>query len=173
MAKKRGRRNRRNFVALPIEGTVAVNLLPAYEASADELTSSDYSEDLYLMSADLLISIRNVTAGEGPIEFGVCHSDVTQAQLAAYLNSSGNVDPDDLDAIALARWGKYIRRLGYLSCITSDETVNNGMMKRYKIKMKIGNDHQLYAWAFNRTNAQMSDAGNLLFNGTAYGRWLR
>ncbi len=60
------------------------------------------------------ISVFSVTPGDGPWLVGVMNSDLTLAELEAYLEQDGPVTPADIPQSEIASRGKAIRQLGIL-----------------------------------------------------------
>ncbi len=59
--------------------------------------------------------LNGFTSGDGPLLWGVCSSDLSLAELEAYLELEGPLSPSDLTGSEIASRGKNIRILGTLT----------------------------------------------------------
>ncbi len=114
--------------------------------------------------------MKNHTAGQGPIYVGICHSDLTVTEVREALQAE-MTDPDDI--IAKERSRRPVRKLGVFKSIDLDDTINDGMPLRKKIRFAVGDGHNLQLWAFNRSGAALTTGSIITALGTLYGRWLR
>ncbi len=85
-----------------------------------------------MLSVRGAMSVHDVTPGDGPWLFGVMSSDLTLAQLEAYLEQGGPVSPADQSAREISSRGKRIRMLG-LAVPMGDGSVAGEYMKNEKL----------------------------------------
>ncbi len=129
-----------------------------------------FGEDWYCHSVFANWSMRNHTAGEGPISIGYCHGDLSVTEVLEALTAE-QTDPDDIIANERAR--RPVRKLGNFPGLLSEETFRDGAMVRSGIGFVIGNDHQFECWALNNSAAVLTTGTILEIDGVMYGRWLR
>ncbi len=174
MAKKRKKNrgvNRRNFIAIPYNATLPLLTLGDGVVIKVDLLSSVLGEDLFVISIDHLTTIRNGTLTEYPLIFGFCHSDLTVAEIAEALDAEVT-DPDDL--IARERAKRPVRKAGTFAFGTAgDQGVGDGLVLRQKMKISVGDGHNVSLWLRNMSGAALTTGTELGQMGTIYGRWQR
>ncbi len=166
---RRNAKNRRNFVAIPFTAQITLSTLASVTAILTT-TIATLAEDLFIISVDALWSLRDLTPGEGPIEVGFAHDDLTVAEVQEALNAE-LVDPDDI--ITRERARRPVRRVGIFSGLGESETLNDGRVLRQAIKFMIGDGHTLNCYALNRSGATLTTGAIVHINGTIFGRWQR
>ncbi len=162
------RRSRKGFVVIPVNASITLSTL----ASADVIAASlipALGEDFFAISADLQWSIRSLTAGEGPLSVGVSHGDYTVGELKEHLDLQF-ADPDD--KIAQEQKRRLVRRSAVFAGLASEESINNGNMKRIKIKIRLGDTQTLDIWCHNLSGATLTTGAVIRVVGQVYGRWL-
>lgn len=170
MAKRRRGKRRRGFVAIPFSGDITLATLANSGVIMEDLLGSQLSEDLFCISVDICWAIKDLTAGEGPIDVGLCHNDLSVSEVAECLD----VDLSDPDAIIeRERARRPVRRSGKFSGVATEQTLNDGKEIRTKMKFTVGNGHCPAAWARNRSGAALTTGAIISYDGTLYGRWLR
>lgn len=171
MAKRRrGTRRRKNFVAIPVNIQQALGTLADETVLNWNLLDQLFAEDFYAISAELVFALNGHTAGEGPIEFGLAHGDLTTAEIKECIDADWN-DPDNIIAREQAR--RPVRRCGSYHGLSTVEVPNNGNPKKYPIKMMIGEDHELKAFVMNHTGGALTTGSIVTITGTVFGRWVR
>ncbi len=161
---------RRNFVAVPIRGKVTLATLGSNVAITGDVFDSVLVEDLFCISCDINVALRDHTAGEGPIEFGLAHGDYSAAEIEECLSVS-LLSPDN--KIEGERARRLVRRIGYFAGLSTEEVFNNGVPKRVPLRWTQGDGTQMDMWAANRSGAALTTGTILEFQGTMYGRWQR
>ncbi len=68
-----------------------------------------------ILSTSINGGLNGFTAGEGPLLYGQMSSDLSLAELEAYLELEGPLSPTDIVSSEVASRGKHIRILGTLS----------------------------------------------------------
>ncbi len=162
----KSRRSRGRFVAVPIFASLPT-LTTASNGSV-KVNVLDNVEDVYWTSADLTMSYRNATPGQGPIGFGVANNDLNVTEINEAI-AAAPVGPDDIIQIERAR--RPVRTWGSFQVALADEVVNNGNVKRYRVKMAIGENSSLAIWAQNRSGAILTTGGEVIIAGKIYGFW--
>ncbi len=67
-----------------------------------------------LLSVRGAASLRGLTAGDGPLLYGICAKNISTSELQAFLDQDGPVSPDETDKSEIATRGKDIRTIGIL-----------------------------------------------------------
>ncbi len=162
--------NRKNFVAIPFSASVSLSTLADDAIIKIAALGAAFGEDIFVMSADVLAMVRDLTGGETPLEFGVTHSDLSVAEVDEALTAEVT-DPDDI--IAKERARRPVRRIGLFNGVSTQQQFNDGNPKRVKIKFSIGNGFNLDFWIKNRSGAILTTGAIVEFSGTLFGRWQR
>lgn len=171
--KRTGRRRpsknyRRNFVAIPFFTDLALStLVDNVLIDAAILT---FGEDCFVISADILVSVQGLTAGEGPLVVGLAHGDLTTTEVQEAIDAEVT-DPDDI--IAKERARRPVRRIGILSGVTSEQFLAQGTAQRITIRISVGDGHTLNVWCVNRSGANLAGGAIVTFAGTLWARWQR
>ena len=169
MAKHRRGRGRGRFVVVPVFASLALTNLTSNTVITNNLI--DNVEDVYWTSADLTLALRGTTSNEGPIGFGVANGDLSVTEISEAI-AAAPTGPDDIIQNERAR--RPVRNFCTFQVSTTtgeDEVVNNGNVKRYRIKMAIGENSSLVTWAQNRSGAQLTTGAEVIISGKLYGYW--
>ncbi len=113
---------------------------------------------------------QNGTAGEGPMEIGFHHGDLTVTEVKEGLQANLQ-DPDDI--IAKERSRRPIRQAGAFPLLAADEVLNDGRLLRTKMMMSIGDTHTLSLYVMNHSGANFTDGPKVKVTGKIFGRWQR
>ncbi len=168
---KRKQRRNRNFVAIPFEVSIPLGTLGNGIVICGDLLGADLGEDIYVLSIDGLWSIRELTAGEQPIQVGYAHKDLTVTEIKEATEAEVT-DPDDI--IAKERARRPVRRAGvFAKGAEVDYTLAHGEHIRTKMKFSVGNGHNICIWAKNKSGSTLTTGGFVQCSGTLYGRWQR
>jgi len=171
MARKKGSRRRKSrLVTIPFDGQLAMGAA-ADQAVVKQDMVTTLGEDLFVISVDVACDINGKTAGEGPINIGMAHDDLSVAEIAEALEAD-LTDPDDI--IAKERARRPVRAFGKFSGgqIVA-EVWNEGREQRVPIRWSVGDGHTLSFYGRNNTGAQMNTGALINFTGRIYGRWQR
>ncbi len=170
MARRRkARRRPSRFVVIPVFTTLALSTLASNIVIKGNLLNN--VEDVWITSADLMLSIRNLPTGEGPIGMGCANDDLSVTEIAEAI-SAAPTGPDDIIQNERARrpvrnWAQFSGH----STATSDEVIADGLVKRYKVRMRLGENTALAVWAQNRSGASLSGNATIVIQGKLYGNW--
>lgn len=172
MPRKRSYRRKRsrskNFVAIPIGQGISLSTL-----ADDTVLKSDpitLGEDLFVISTEFLISLRGLTAGEGPIEVGFAHGDLSITEIKEFLDAH-LTDPDDITV--KEKLTRPVRRIGMFPGLSGNEVLNNGIPIKTKGKFTIGDGHTFSLWVMNHSGAALTTGSAIRVDGKVYGKWLR
>ncbi len=167
MARKR---SRRGFQAIPF--TAIITLGTATDGTVVQSAVIAFGEDFFVISADAVWTLRDGDAGEGPIDLGWNHGDLSVAEIAEALDAELS-DPDDI--IARERARRPVRRAGTVIPKVAGEDVqlNNGVKIRTRMKFSVGDGHTLDVYGRNRSGGSLAGGMTVVVDGTVYGRWQR
>ncbi len=171
MAKKRRTGlNRRNFVAIPWSMSAALTTLGDGIVSKNNLFDTAFGEDIFILSIDCTILLRDLTSGQVPIEVGFAHGDLSITEIGEYLDAE-LTDPDDI--IAKERSRRPVRRIGTFGREGTHLDLNDGVSLRVKIKFSVGNGFQMLLWVRNQSGAVLTTGTVVEGFGVLFGRWQR
>ncbi len=170
-------RNSKNFVAIPVEGNLALSTLGSQAVLSANLIEGTLTEDIFVISSDLSASITGLSAGEGsPHELGIAHSDYTDVEIKENLDV---VLLGPGSKIELERTRRLVRKVGVANTfVNSGQTIlefiekNGSRIIRTKWKFTVQNGKTLDIWVQNRSGATLTTGATLRWSGTIYGRWL-
>ncbi len=164
MAKKKGRRGG----VYPVKINLAITLAALADGAIKVQVAPDsVVNKVWAVSADLKWSIRDLTAGEGPIIVGFAHSDYSDAEITEALNATGSWDRSDKVTMEQAR--RFVREAAAFSG-AAEEVLNDGKAIRTRIGFYIEDGKTLDFWAVNESGATLTTGGVIRVKGTV---WLR
>ncbi len=171
MANKKGRKRNSGFVALPVQGSLALSTLGDQIVLKANVHTGLFTEDFFCISADLQVMVRNLTSGEGePSSWGVNHSDYSATEVAEKLGVSllGRGSKTELE-----RSRRVVRNGAQLIHLTAeDELIPLDRSHRVKCRFMIQEGFALEIWIQNRSGAALTSGAILEWNGTIYGRFV-
>jgi len=171
MAKhRRSRRRRRRLIAIPFTARLTLGALGSSTVIDVSALPAAFGEDFYCHQVTCNFAMREHTAGEGPINIGFAHGDLTVAEILEALTAEVT-DPDDI--IAKERSKRPVRKTGNFPGLLTEETFRDGAMIRTGLGFVVGDGHELACWALNNSAAVLTTGTVIEFDGVIYGRWLR
>lgn len=175
MAKKK---RDRNFVVIPVAGSLALSTLADDAVLSVDLTGS-LGEDLFVISTDLNWYIKGLTAGQGdPMTVGIAHSDYSDTEIREAVDGTFT-DPDEL--IEKEQTMRKVRKSGVMMIVAGADTDTQLVFvpfmtdrgSRTPAKWSVGDGHALSGWVWNRSGGALTTGATLDFDGNIYGRWQR
>ena len=134
-----------------------------------DVQSVDFDNEIWLQSADISVSIRGATAGEGPIMIGFAHGDYSVTEINEWYTASNFLSADKVEQ---EQGRRLCRDIGTLANVSGEEVMNDGKAIRIPLKMKIQSGQNLAFWARNSSGAPLTTGAVVEFNGKLYGTWL-
>ncbi len=167
------KRNRsRNFVAIPVTAAIPLGTLGNDVVIKGSLLGT-LLEDLFVISADLTWTLRDITIGETPIQVGIAHDDYTIAEILENLNVS-MLGPGT--KIEQEQTRRLIRQVGMFigtQATTGGISLNDGRPIRTKMKFVCQSGKDLAAWARNTSGVSNLATGAVVqIHGKVYGKWI-
>ncbi len=150
-----------------IDHSIAVGALVVTDVVATAHTGV-VDKPEFLLSCDIQASAREFTAGEGPILFGIAHSDYSAAEIEEYLENEASWATSDL--IARERAGRKIRTIGTFSLLAAEEVLNDGKAVRIKCRWMLADGQGIQTWVWNQGPATLTTGGVVEMKGMG---WLK
>ncbi len=167
MAKKGSRRRRNpNFVALPVQATIAPGALADNTVFAQVLTQ--LSQDLWVHKAKLSWTLRNLTPGEGPIYVGLASNDLSVTEIKEAIEAK---PVSSSDRIAKERAGRPVRQVGQFNGLAEAESLNDGKPIHTRCKFALANSAEVNAYVMNQSGAALTTGSGVEVNGHIFGTW--
>jgi len=166
MAKRRrARRNRRDFAVMKFDAVIPMSTAADNAILTQALQT--LAQDFDVKSIDVMVSLTDLTAGEGPIEVGWAQSVLTGTQILECLDAQPT---SQLDVTANEQQKRRVRAFGLLS--EANGELNEGRPFRSRMSLHCPNGVALAdVWAVNRGGAQLTTGAQLHFHGNLYGHW--
>lgn len=162
------RRKRSGVIPLKVSGQLALGTL-ANNSLVSVTLPSTVTSDTYMVSADLTWSLRDAAANQKPIQFGLAHSDYTDAEIEECIEATGSWDQSDLVAQEQAR--RKVRHVGAFQVdAETDSTFNDGRPKRSKIRFVVQNGKTLKIWGYNDSGAALTTGSYIEYSGTIWAK---
>jgi len=168
----------RNFVVIPVAGSLALDTLADDTVLSVDLTGS-LGEDLFVISTDLDWHVRGLTAGQGdPMTVGIAHSDYSDVEIREAVDGTFT-SPDEL--IEKEQTQRKVRKSGSMVSMAGDNTHTElnfapffqKWSARTPARWSVGNGLALSGWIWNRSGGALTTGAILEFDGNIYGRWQR
>lgn len=116
--------------------------------------SDTVTEKAFLLSADLTVSIRDHTAGEGPIHVGICHSDYSDTEVEEWFETQGSWEKGDMVEQEKAR--RKCRHIGTFPGLSTEEVLNDGNPIRVRCRWTLTTGQTLKIWAYNKHSGALT-----------------
>ncbi len=121
-----------------------------------------------VVSMDLLWTIRDHTAGEGPIEVGIANGDLSNTEIGEALDANPT-SPSDI--VTIERTRRPVRIAGLFPGLLTEEALNDGKVIRTKLRTILDTGIELIAWVRNDSGAMLTTGTVVGIHGTVYGYW--
>ncbi len=176
--KSRKRSRGKNFVAIPVTGSLALASLNDDTVLTQSLLGTNFTEDLYAISADLSVSVRGLTAGQGdPMSVGIAHSDYTVSEIleniSVTLTGPGSKIEQEQSRRLIRKTGVFQQQGNQNDTFTSMNMIgrDGSRIIRTTLKFTAQSGKALNLYVHNRSGGQLATGGIVEFDGTIFGRW--
>ncbi len=157
-ARGRGRRSMGRYLRGTIDEELSLSTLASLtlvEAAFDEVVN----ERTLVSSISAIWTMSNYTpvANAGPILVGVCHSDYSQSEIEAFIETTGSWNEGDLTQREVAN--RKIRRIGIFDtpdAATDSAVLNEGRALKTKLNWILLQGQTLRLWAYNLGTAALT-----------------
>ncbi len=126
------------------------------------------TERAFALSLEASWTIRGLTVGEGPIWFGVAHSDYTVTEIEEYVENAGSWDVGNL--VAQEQGRRKIRIIGVFDGELADQAINDGVPLKTILKFMLESGDTLALWCYNKSGGALTTGAAIQGNGHV---WLR
>ncbi len=124
---------------------------------------------MFFRSADLNVSLRGGTAGEGPLEVGIASPDLTVTEVEEALEAQPT-SQYDVPAIEHAR--RPVKTIGILPGLATNETLNDGKSIRVRLPMMLPAGKNIpQVWVMNRSGGALTGNQIIAIKAKYYGNW--
>ncbi len=149
----------RTLATLALDGLTSINVL-----------GTNLARPAYAISIDTYWTLRGLTAGEGPLEVGYAHSDLSTTEigeaLIAEVTSPGEI-------IEREQASRPVRMAGMFSGIGTNEVLNDGKPTRRRLGFTLNEGQNVLMWVKNISSANpMTTGAQIRGIGKLYVRWL-
>ncbi len=167
---KHGRKRSSQFVTIPFDAERTLLTLADDTVAAIALTGGTFGREFQPVSVDALMILTGLTAGEGPIEVGYAHGDLSVTEIDEQLLAE-NVDSGDI--IANERAKRPVRKAAIFPGIVADEVLNDGKKIRTKLwrGRPISEGQTMNLWVKNVGGAALQTGGIVRLMGNLFGYW--
>lgn len=167
-AKRRKRRRNSNFVALPVDVSLALGTLGSGTVIASAMTNLGQTR-FRVISVDILWSMRGLTAGEGPLEVGIANNNLSVTEIGEMLDASPT---SQTDIIAMERLRRPVRNSGVFAGLAANEALNDGRKMRTKLSTVLNEGVELAFYVRNKSGSALTTGGVIQCTGKVYGIWI-
>ncbi len=157
---KRRRGGRKRY--LKIQDSMVVGALVAGDLVAEDLADT-VDDKVFALWFKGTVALTGNTAGEGPLQVGLAHSDYSAAEIEEALEAVGNWDEGDL--VAREQGKRRVRSVGEFAGLDAVEVLNDGKALFIKMMFPLENGITLKTWARNNTGSTRTTGGNVRFSG--------
>ncbi len=147
------RRPRRQYIRGNIDESLSLGTLAAGTLVSDTFDEAAIEKTL-ISSIVAIWTLDGITIGQGPIEFGVAHSDYTDAEIEQVIETSGSWNPGDKIQQEVGR--RLVRKIGVFTADAIDVGVNDGKPIKTKLNWSLTTGLTLKMWAYNRSGSALS-----------------
>ncbi len=158
--KRRGRRYK-GYRKLPFNTDVAGGTVAEDDVTVTVIATV-LTEERRILSIEASYAMEGLASTDGPIVYGVAHSDYTAAEIEESLEAAGSWDEGDL--VAQERAKRLVRQIGVF---TDEETaLNDGQPFKTRLNWRIAMGDTLQFWLWNRgiqltTGMEIKASGHL------------
>ncbi len=158
------RRFRRRLRVIRVNTKILLSTLADKTMITGDLIGS-VAEEVFILSADLMVSMTGHTAGEGPLQVGIAHGDYTVTELKEWFESTDVLNGDKIEEEESRRLS---RDIGVLSGVGTDEAMNDGKPRRVKMKFRVSDGESLNGWVYNNAGGALSTGTGVTITGKIY-----
>ncbi len=161
MAKRRGGARRRRYLKGNVDEKLGLGTLAASTLISD-IFDETVNERCLVSSLVASYSLDNLTTPQGPIEFGVAHSDYTDAEIEEVIENTGSWNEGGLVEQEIAK--RKIRKIGTFASstpvtsasTTNDIMFNDGKPVKTKLNWVLLQGQSLRIWAYNHSSSALT-----------------
>ncbi len=133
------------------------------------LLTSSVNRECYVISVDTYWTIKGLAAGEGPLEVGYAHSDLSVTEISEALSAEPG-SPGEI--IEREQASRPVRFAGMFSGIGTNEVLNNGKAIRTKLGFTLDDAQNVLMYVANLAGQTLTTGASIRGIGRLYVRWL-
>ncbi len=130
-----------------------------------EISNNEYR----ILSTTLSWSLRGMTNGEVPIQFGLAHNDYSVTEIDECLEGEAVMTRGD--KITEEQVDRLVRMVGVISGEGTSPVYDNGKMKTTRLNWAIADGLKVAFWARNMSGSTLTTGGALVIVGHAIIKW--
>ncbi len=161
----------KGLIGIPVNVQLSLSTLGDETVLMVDLIAGAASLDkrIWWYSFKGFVAISGLTAGEGPIEVGGAHSDLSVTEVGEALDAQAAVNIDDI--IARERGRRPVRSWGLFAGLNTNEYLNNqsGSVKK-SLKFSTGEDSEPAMWVRNHAGGVLTTGAAVSIFGKIWGR---
>ncbi len=135
----------------------AAGALASNDVASNAITNAA-ADKLRFISLIASYDVEGGTSGEGPLNFGIAHSDYTAAEIEECLEAVGGINLGD--KIAREQSNRLVRMIGTID-IDNAENFNDGKPVKTRLNWLMSAGDQLQLWILNK-DANTISAGAVI-----------
>lgn len=157
----RRRRKRVRLIKGQIDESVALSTLAA---ETGILAPTDTVDDTsYLISTEMVFSIREHTAGQGPLVLYWAHSDYTLAEIEEFIELQTGWGQADEVSKEISR--RKVKLIGQFSGSGTEEILNDGRLLKTKVGFVVSESQGLNLVVYNGSGSTLTSGTIVEFKG--------
>lgn len=172
MAKKslsKARKRNVKFSVIKFDFERTLTTLASDALTSINVLSNNMARPCYAISIDTWWGKTGSTVGQGPLEVGFAHSDLSTAEVDECLLAEPN-SPGEI--IERERSTRPVRIAGLFSGFDTAEALNDGKPMRTKLGFTLDEDQNVLMWVKNLSEVTLTTGGVIRGIGKLYVRWL-
>lgn len=162
------KRSRAGFRTIRVDTSLALGALASLDVIGANIMTNNFDRDVFVISSDLMCSLRGNTAGDGPLEIGLAQ-EYTDAEIEECLEATPEFTSDPIQTEKSRR---KVRSIGMFPGLNTEEVLKNGEPVRTKCRFTVGNGYNIKLWAYNRDGSTRATGGAVAISGNLYVRAL-
>ncbi len=148
-----------------IDSQIAIGALAASKVKSTAL-GSVLDQEVWAISMDTNSTLTNIVLDEGPILFGVCHSDYSDVEIEEWLEEASSWIKSN--KIGQERSRRKCRLIGSLMYDAIHSQFNGGRNSRTKLGWALEDGMTLKFWVYNQSDSTLTTGGTLNTTGKAF-----
>lgn len=169
MAKHNYRRNRRSRKFAALKASVVLALATLADDTVISVAGPTLTQAFEVISTELTVAMRNHTADEGPIDYGLNQSGLTTTEVLEALDASPT---SEIDVPAIEHTKRKVRIYGVFDGALPEEKVNDGSPVRKKMWVPVPDGDPLpEIWFRNRSGGALTTGTIMEIQVTYFGYW--
>ncbi len=153
---QRGRgRSMKGYLKGNVDESLSLGTLASKTLVGDTWDESP-EEETRISSIVCTWSLSNLTSGQGPIVFGVAHSDYSDAEIEAVIENLASWDQGSKVEQEIAK--RLVRKIGVFAgqSGTANVTFNDGKPMKTKLNWRVNTGDTLKMWAYNESDSALA-----------------